>query len=162
MNKRCQKGITLLALTITIIVLTIIASVGIYGGKEVIQRAKLEELKTDMLLIQAKAKEYVEDATFKMGISPDDTKKTQVRSEVYENTAKLSKVSSVPSNLGITSQENCYKLTDEAIKLWALEGVEAPDEYIIQFKEDDVSVEIYYIPGQEGKYSLSDIDKLEE
>ncbi len=162
MNKKCQKGITLLALTITIVILTIIASVGIYGGKEVIQRAKLEELKTDMLLIQAKAKEYVEDATFKMGMNPDDNKKTQVRSEVYEETAKLSKVSSVPSNLGITEQENCYKLTDEAVKSWALEGVEAPDEYIIQFKEDDVSVEIYYIPGQEGKYSLSDIDKLEE
>ena len=79
MIKKEEKGVTLIVLVITIIVLSIIASIGYFNGKEVIQKAKLESLKTNMLLIQAKAKECVENATFKMGINPDYAKKNEVR-----------------------------------------------------------------------------------
>ena len=62
-----NNGVTLLALVITIVVLLIIAGITVYEGKETINRAKLEELRTNMLLIQAKSKEYVEEANFKIG-----------------------------------------------------------------------------------------------
>lgn len=69
MNIKNNKGITLTALTITIIVLLILASITIYSGIESIQKAELESLKTNMLLIKAKAKEYVEQASFKNGVN---------------------------------------------------------------------------------------------
>ena len=54
-----NKGITLVALTITIIILLIIAGISISVGKSMIKKANLEELKTNMLLIKTKGKEYV-------------------------------------------------------------------------------------------------------
>ena len=70
MNFKENKGITLVALTITIIVLLIIAGIAIYSGNDIIKNAKLESLKTNMLLIQAKAKDYCEEASFKLGTNP--------------------------------------------------------------------------------------------
>ena len=84
--KKSTSGITLIALAITITVLAILIGISIYSGKETIQQAKLEELKTNMLLIQAKSKEYVEKANFKMGINPDEKtteEKQKIRNEVY-------------------------------------------------------------------------------
>ena len=49
-----------------------------YSGTDIIKRAKLEELKTNMLLIETKAKECVENANFKLGKTDNlgDTEKT--------------------------------------------------------------------------------------
>ena len=84
-----NNGVTLLALVITIVVLLIIAGITVYEGKETINRAKLEELRTNMLLIQAKSKEYVEEANFKIGKSTDETKIAEIRKAIYETEAKL-------------------------------------------------------------------------
>ena len=62
-----NKGVTLIALTVTIVILLIIAKIAIYNGKETIQRANLEALRTNMLLIEAKAKGLVEEANFQLG-----------------------------------------------------------------------------------------------
>ena len=55
-TKKRQKGVTLTTLAITVVVLTIIAGIAIFSGKETIKKVKLAELKTNMLLIQAKAR----------------------------------------------------------------------------------------------------------
>ena len=62
------KGVTLIALVIAIMLLILLAGVSLYNGNETIQKAKLEGLKTNMLLIQAKAREYVEEVNFKIGM----------------------------------------------------------------------------------------------
>ena len=69
MKIKNEKGITLVALAITIIVLLIIAGIGYNYGKEAIQKAQLEELRTNMLLIEAKAKGLVEEVNFKIGLT---------------------------------------------------------------------------------------------
>lgn len=68
MNIKDNKGITLIVLVVTIVVLLIIAGVTITAGTESIKRAKLETLRTNMLLIKAKGKEYCEEANFRAGI----------------------------------------------------------------------------------------------
>ena len=92
--KNRTKGITLISLAITIIILLILAGISIYSGKGVIQKAKLEELKTNMLLIQAKAKEYVEEVNFRMGIGTEEEKierRDTARQEIYVESEKLEK-----------------------------------------------------------------------
>ena len=54
MKKNKNRGITLASLVITIIVLLIIAGISVYSGTDIIKRAKLEELKTNMLQISIK------------------------------------------------------------------------------------------------------------
>lgn len=163
------EGITLVALSITIIVLLILAGIAVYSGKETIQKAKLEELKTNMLLIKAKAKESVEEANFKMGINPNDDKKKEVRGEVYgtdsEDGAQLKKAeeSEIPSSFGISDTTTCYWLTSEAQNNWGLSKMESDErEYLIQFDEENVAVEIYNTEGYDGKYSLTEIEQIQE
>lgn len=157
-----NNGITLIVLVITIIVLLIIASISVFVGKDTIKRAKLEELRTNMLLIQAKAKEYVEEANFKLGKSPDENKKVQVRKEVYETIAKLEPANgiSVPSQIPVA---NCYKVTKEAMEEWGLDKIktEKDEYYLIKFDDVNATVEIYNTLGYNGKYSLTEIDKIE-
>ena len=61
-----NKGITMIVLVITIALLLILAGISIQGGSSIIKRADLENLKTDMLLIKVKGKEYVENANFNL------------------------------------------------------------------------------------------------
>lgn len=169
MEKNINKGITLVSLVITIIVLLIIAGISTYAGTQVIKRAQLEGLKTNMLLIEAKAKEYVEEANFKMGINPDDNKKNQVREEVYVNTAKLKQADGNISNSKIPSS-GCYVLTEEALKAWGLDKIELDEQeqYLIQFNDTgtesskELSVEVYNTKGYNGSYSLTDIEQIKE
>ncbi len=167
MIKKEEKGVTLIVLVITIIVLSIIASIGYFNGKEVIQKEKLESLKTNMLLIQAKAKECVENATFKMGINPDEAKKNEVRNQIYIDEYKLIKVSDktdliIPN--GITVNENFYYVTNDTLSKLGLDKIEIGNEngeYLIEFNEGENKVEIYNTMGYEGKYSLTDLQNIE-
>lgn len=160
------EGITLITLSVTIVVLLILAGIGIYSGRDTIKKAKLAELKTNMLLIQAKARENVEDSTFKMGINPDEQRKANIRNEVYIEKAKLQKATDneIPSNFGITDTTTCYWLTTEAQTAWGLSKMElAKDErYLIQFDETNITVEVYNTKGYNGNYSLTAIDQINE
>lgn len=161
MNKN-NKGITLVALVITITVLLIIAGISVYNGKETIKKAQLEELKTNMLFIQAKAKEYVEEANFRIGIVSEgerEEKTTAVRKEIYVESEKLQVIETAPSQ--ITSMPNCayYQMSEDTKQKWGLEKLKKEEDYIIEFNEIGASVQIYYLPGYNGKYSLSDIEQ---
>lgn len=162
MQIRSEKGITLMVLVITAVVLLILAGVGIKYGSDAIEKATLEEIRTNMLLVEAKAKEYVEEANFKMGISPDDTKKAEVRKEVYEDEAKLQPASGVsaPSEIPVN---DCYLVTEETRNLWGLNDIKLDEgeNYLIKFDDTNLTVEVYNTKGYNGHYSLTDIDNLE-
>lgn len=76
MNIKNSKGITLIILVISIIVLLILAGVTITAGTESIKKAKLETLRTNMLLIKAKGKEYCEEANFRTGTAGETSKRS--------------------------------------------------------------------------------------
>ena len=65
MNLKGEKGITIVALIIMIIVMLILVAVGVEFGMESVDKAKLEDIKTDMLSIKAKAKIVVEQYNYK-------------------------------------------------------------------------------------------------
>lgn len=165
MKIRKENAITLISLAITVIVILIISSVATYSGKEIIRKGKLEELRTNMLLIQAKAKEYVEDANFKMGLAPDETRKEEVRESVYVDGAKLEKVNA--QEYGIDNSSVCYKVTKETLNIWGLDKIELKDneDYLIAFDDENATVEIYNTKGfvddnGDTRNSLTDIEKI--
>lgn len=165
MKAKENKGITLIALMITIIILLIIAGIAIYNGKETIQKANLEELRTNMLLIEAKAKGLVEEVNFKIGLTkPEDAeyaeKKQNAENEVYVG-AGLEKADGVSAPSGVPVSE-CYKVTETALQNWGLEDMEKEEgeEYLIKFDDVNATVEIYNTLGYQGHYSLTEIDEL--
>ena len=89
-----EKGITLVALVVTIIILLIIAGIALSGGKNTIKRANLESIKTNMLLIKAKALECVEEVNFKLG----------------PNNQKIDEIDSIRENLYANGNDNSAKL----------------------------------------------------
>ncbi len=163
------NGITLVALVVTIIVMLIIASITVYSGKEIIEKAKLEELKTNMLLIEAKAKEYVEEVNFRMGISAEtkpEEEKEAIRNEIYEKKAQLQKATLTDADktkYGIKEDDICYTFNEGALESWGLDKIELVEgeQYLIVFDEVNAKVEIYNSLGHKGQYSLTEIDKMQ-
>ncbi len=164
--KNQSNGISLISLVITIIVLIILGTITINSGSKMIKKVKLEELRTNMLLIQGKAKEYVEEANFKMGINPDEEKKASVRTEVYETQGKLKVGTSVSSDL-IPSEipvSECYVLDEDTFNDWGLDKIDLDEDeyYLVKFDEANEQVEVYNSLGYNGVYSLTEIDSIEE
>lgn len=161
MKTKESKGITLISLIITIVVLSIIAGISINSGGKLIEQAQLEGLRTNMLLIQAKAKQYAEEANFKLGPSPDASKLETIRAEVY-GAVFLEKATEIQANENIPTSE-CYVVTQKTLELWKLNDIKLQEDeyYLIKFDETNVTVEVYNTIGFEGKYSLTDIDAIE-
>ena len=65
MNLNNENAITIIALIITIIIMLILAGVGVHFGNEALNKAKLEDIKTDMSSIKTKAKIVAEKYNFK-------------------------------------------------------------------------------------------------
>ena len=185
MKLKENRGVTLIALTVTIIVLLIIAGIAVYNGRETIQKANLEAIRTNMLLIEAKARGLVEEANFQLGPEfanePDESKLTTVRESLYgtkkgeegnnlvpitstENEVAIKAKQSVSANSGIPTGDNVYVFTENTAKLWALEDVYGNPEkdgyYLIEFNENEATVEIYNTLGYQGHYSLTEIDGI--
>ena len=170
-TKTNQKGITLIALIITIIVLLIIAGITVYSGKDSIRKANLEGLKTNMLLIQAK--EYIENASFQLGVNPGDDKWT--KAETYlQGEDKGTKVESGGDmattliNIGIKSEDiqtgKVYQLSTSNLEKMGINNVQSDSEngyYIIVYDLDNTTAEIYNTIGYDNKYSLTDIERIE-
>ena len=142
MKVKNNKGITLIALTITIIILLILASITIYSGKESIKKAQLESLKTNMLLIKAKAKEYVEQASFKNGVNKSEISE-EAKNELKGKEANASDYSK--QNITINGGEILYKLTSDNLKEMGLKDVKlgSNEEYLVKYNIKDVTVEVY-------------------
>ena len=159
-----EKGITLISLVLTIIILLIIAGITINVGTKTIKQTELEELKTNMLLIEAKAKEYVENANFKLGIKEEE-KASKVESAQGE--LKGTKLETIPSY--ITTSEGTeyvyyYELTNQHLEEMGLSNVKSDKKngiYVVKYDVQNVQVEIYNSKGYNGKYSLTEIEEAE-
>lgn len=173
-----NKGITMVALVITIIVLIIIASISIGEGNKVIQRSNLESLKTNMLLIKGKAQEYVESANFNLGTSFEtlsETDKNTRISKAKENLVgtEITNSNEFSSSIGSTAADNTnliyyYKLSTNDVNELGLSNVKSDTEngiYVIRYDLKNAEVEIYNSLGFTGKsstaYSLTDLQNLE-
>lgn len=165
--RKKEEGITFVALSIAIILLLILVGISFYVAKKEIEKEKLEELKTDMLFIQAKAREFVEEVNTKMGIGSEEEKIARrdiARQEIYVDREKLRMADTIPEPLQIAmgDSEICYYLTKETKEKWELEKIEKEEEYLIKLDEKNAKVEIYYIKGYEGKYSLTEINQIQK
>lgn len=175
-----NKGITIIALVITIILLLIIAGISIEVGNNIIKKSNLENQKTNMLLIRVKGKEYVENANFKLGTNIDTAEDKDKRIETAKAELKgeeITEGSIFSSNIDITTDiitsDNSnyiyyYKLTAQNLTDMGLPNVKSDNKngwYIIKYDIRNVEVEIYNTKGFEDKekvyYTLSEMQELD-
>ena len=164
MNIKDNRGITLIALIVTIVILLILTGVTITAGTESIKKAKLETLRTNMLLISGKGKEYCEEANFRAGTNNEVDKGT----EYLLNDKQLKQVSSIPNSS--ETYDFIAELDETELKRIGLNEVANSKDigsFYIGFKIIENQVEVYSEKGYKSKdgttnYKLSDIENLEE
>ena len=158
-----EKGITLIALIATITIMLILISITIISGREIIKRANLENLKTNLLLVKAKAKEDVEQAAHELGISSAvnseriQAAKNKLTIGTYQDT----------TDYGSSDEGNnvyFYSVSGNGLKDYGIDGVEGT--VVIKYDIKNVDVEVYssegFVDDDGHKYfSLSDIQKIE-
>jgi Tfp pilus assembly protein PilE len=132
-QKNNERGITLIALIITVIVMAIIAGVAVSSGSEVIKEARVQDIKTNMLLIQAKAKIKLEEKKF-------------------DSTVELIGSQTMPSDLKNESGEDltdyyCLSSSDlEEMNLGNL-NIASGQYYLVKYDIDTLDVDVFYTAG---------------
>lgn len=148
-----QKGITIIALVITIIVLIIITSVTVYSGSSVIKQAKLQTINTNMMLIQAKTKTLAEQAKFN-----NDT--SNYKGVIVSNISGNDYIDKLVNDGVIEDTDNSYLLSTEDLQDLGLEKIDIEEGYIVNYDTE----EVIYVKGFENDgttyYKLSDLKNL--
>ena len=171
--RKNENGITLAMLAFTIIILIIITSITVKYGREAIEITNLQNMKTNMLLIEGKAKEYVENANHDLGVKPEEA--TQEMKDKSKSELKGSQVTGgdikkeILTKMGIQEEDlnngNVYKLSTEALEEINIKGVESNDKkgwYIVVYDVQNANAKVYNTYGAklengEIKYALDDI-----
>ena len=179
-----NNGITMVALIITVVILIIIAGISIGAGNNAIKNSKLENLKTNMLLIEVKAKEQLENAKFRLGTSFDKATEEEKTNRVNTAKSELSEFTEdeivdgniFNNNTKITTKKieednknniYYYKLSTKNLIDMGLKNVKSDEKngyYIVKYNLKDSTIEIYNTKGfdDEGNvvYSLTDIKQV--
>ena len=144
MDFKMEKGITLVALILTVVVMLILIRVGIEFGGDAISKAKIEDIKTDMISIKTKAKIVAEQYNFK------DIDILVGNAITNEEANKI----------GIANNDKLLKWSIDDLKNQNLSRIEG-DIYVVQYDLDNPNnCEVYYLKGYEGIYSLTELQGL--
>lgn len=143
MNLKSQKGITIIALVITIILMLILVGVGINYGGDAIEKAKLEDIKTDMISIKTRAKIITEQYNFK---DIESLVGSTISSEEIETLG-----------LSVEDSDNIRKWNTEDLSSQKLDNIDG-DKYVVFYDlENPNNCEVYYLEGYKGEHSLSSL-----
>lgn len=152
--KKNNKGITIIALIVTIIIMMILASVTIEFGTGEIQRAKLEDIKTTMLLIQGRAKIVAEKESF--GESYDNTGMVKLADATSYN---ISNLQSIFNSLGDTS--NLYIWEQTAMDNNNIDvEITTEDFFVVDYSTGEVYYSLGYTYEGNTYYSLTDMQNI--
>ena len=159
-----QNGVAIPVLIIVIVIIMVIASVIVHYVNEIVEENRLQDLRTNMLLIQAETKKDLEEVCFQTANL--DAKKEEDLAKINE--VKQENLKGVPVQgteieksipEGITVDENCYYLDEKILKDM---GVKESDSekygnYIVKYDFENIKVEVINTKGYEGQYTLTDL-----
>lgn len=151
---RNEKGITIVALVVTIIILLILATVGIQYGMDAIKVANLEDLKANMLLIQGKAKIIIDKENFEDEYNSEG----MLKLDTSNNTTGFILTTEFTNVLNNVTDGEFYIWNETALNNNSLANIEITENEF--FVIDYNSGEVYFSLGYDGKYSLTEINQL--
>ena len=127
-----ERGVTLIALAITIIVLLILASIAVYTEKESITESKSNILLSEVNMVQHAALErYTKEETFSTNNYPG-TQKYSTSQEILNDIGKLKDDGTLNDIILNTSPQNYYYLTPQDLSDLSITNTE--NSYIVNYK----------------------------
>ena len=169
-----NKGITMISLMVTIVILMILATITMYYGNSAMKEAKLQDLKTNMLLIQASLKSGLEKYHFETSNLSDANEKEAQKSNYLKGTkladTDLQKIKQEifdeikEDYPQIDGNFDYYKLDKNDLEEMGIYDIKDDDgEYIVAYSMNSVYpniVEVINTKGYLGNYTLSRIQAL--
>lgn len=143
-----NKGITLVSLLVTIIVLLILASIATYSGLNVINSSKLTIFTTELKIMQTKVNElYQEDSKKQYGVEITGNFQTQANKVFTElkNDAQS----------GVISQDGYRYWSKELLKELGVEGIER--DFFVNLEKRSIVSYQGFRDGEKTYYTLSQV-----
>ncbi len=139
------KGITLISLVITIIVMIILSGVGITQGNKLIKQAKIESIITTMITIRSKAKVYAEEVNSQVWDLKDDINAKQNRKkEIFLESFNMQETTLTKEAEGELNQEikenggyESYELSQDTIEKIGLKDAVAETDFVVVYNNND-------------------------
>lgn len=122
-----NKGITLVSLIITVVLLILLAGTTTYVVDRITKTMNVENVKTDLLLIQAQIKTIAEKNNFNSEENPLIGTLSSIDTEKY----------------GVEAERDYYLLSQEDLKTMNLENIEYDNGYYVCYDTE----EVIYIKG---------------
>ena len=161
MLNKDTKGITLIALVITIIVLLIITGVSLNVGSQLFTNVNLKTLDTNMLLIQARVKVISEKNQFDENTPLKGSKVADITSDADIDKLKNEGI----INESDSNYQSYYLWNQDILNEEGLDSIKLKDneKYIVNYESE----EIIYYPGYKHTddktyYKLSDLAVIQE
>ena len=159
-----QKGVAIPVLIIGIVIIIAIASLIIHYVENIVEKNRLQDLRTNMLLIQAETKKELEEVCFQT-VNLDAKKEedlTKINEIKKENLKGIlvqgSEIkNSIPQE--VTIDENCYYLDETILNEMGIKDLnsETYGYFIVKYDFTNIAVEVINTKGYEGKYTLTQL-----
>ena len=165
---RNESGKSIVILIILTIIIMIGASVVINYAKQMLEQSKEQDLRTNMLLMQAEAKKGVEEVCFQTvnldeSKEEDLTKINEIKSEHLKGiilSNSPTEVQEATKNVpDVTFDESCYYFDEATLNEMGITNVnEAQYGYfIVKYDFSNADVEVINTNGFDGNYTLTQI-----
>ena len=160
-----ENGVSLPIQLVVVVVIAIVATVIGKYGMLMMTETKLQDLRTDMLLIQAETKKDLEEIRFQT-VNLDSNKEEdfekikQIRQECLKGTPvqETDILNNIPTEISI--DENCYYLDESILKDIGVKETDSEKYgyYIVKYDFDNTTTEVMNTKGYEGQYTLTQLE----
>ena len=160
-----ENGVSLPILLVVVVVIAIVATVIGKYGMLMMTETKLQDLRTDMLLIQAETKKDLEEIRFQT-VNLDSNKEEdfekikQIRQECLKGkpVQETDILNNIPTEISI--DENCYYLDESILKDIGVKETDSEKYgyYIVKYDFDNTTTEVMNTKGYEGQYTLTQLE----
>lgn len=161
---RKQNGVAISVLSIGIVIIIAIASIIVHFVEDMVEENRLQDLRTNMLLIQAETKKDLEEVCFQT--AKLDSKKEEdlaTINEIKNENLKGKLVqgseieNSIPQEINI--DENCYYLDENNLSEIGVKDLDSNEYgyFIVKYDFSNITVEVMNTKGYEGKYTLTQL-----
>lgn len=159
-----ENGVATPILIIIIAIIIVVAFVGMKYITKKLDESKLQDLRTDMLLIQADTKKGLEEVRFQtvnLDINKEENLQ-KINESKQENLKGIPVIGSeieksIPDEISI--DENCYYLDENILKDIGVKEIDSEKygNYIVRYDLENIKVEVINTKGYEGQYTLTEL-----
>lgn len=163
---RNEGGKSIVILIILTILIMIGAGVIINHAQQMMYETKAQDLKTNMLLMQAEVKKGLEEVCFQT-VNLDESKEEDLTkiNEIKNENLKGTVLSNSPAEVqeatknvpDVTFDENCYYLDEATLHEMGIQDVNSSQYgyFIVKYDFSNAGVEVINTNGSNGNYTLT-------